>query len=136
LAGCEHNKRKAFLKELLVTLPETPQETTPVAHPSKNGDGVNTIRTINKLGQMGVPEIKSSIHCLRIIGQIEGHMLLPPQNKTTKYEHIIPQLVAVEQNPDIEGLLVLLNTVGGDVEAGLAIAETLVRLSKPFVSLC
>ena len=61
----------------------------------------------------------SKIHCLTIIGQIEGHMQLPPQNKTTKYEHLIPQLVAIEQNPKIEGLLVILNTVGGDVEAGL-----------------
>jgi len=58
-----------------------------------------------------------------LVGQIEGHLVLPPQNKTTKYEHIIPQLVAVEQNPKISGLLIILNTVGGDVEAGLAIAE-------------
>ena len=62
----------------------------------------------------------SKIHCLTIIGQIEGHLQLPPQNKTTKYEHIIPQLVAIEQNPKIEGLLIILNTVGGDVEAGLS----------------
>src|SRR5690606_10216341 len=70
-----------------------------------------------------------------IIGQIEGHMQLPPQNKTTKYEHIIPQLVAIEQNPKIEGLLVVLNTVGGDVEAGLAISEMISTLSKPTVSI-
>ncbi|NPV71297.1 MAG: translocation-enhancing protein TepA [Firmicutes bacterium] len=79
--------------------------------------------------------MKSDIHCLTIVGQVEGHIILPPQNKTTKYEHIIPQLVAVEQNPDIKGLLVMLNTVGGDVEAGLAIAELLASLSKPTVSL-
>jgi ATP-dependent protease ClpP protease subunit len=72
---------------------------------------------------------------LTIIGQIEGHMQLPPQNKTTKYEHVIPQIVAIEQNPNIEGLLVILNTVGGDVEAGLAIAEMLASLSKPSVSI-
>lgn len=75
------------------------------------------------------------IHCLTIIGQIEGHNVLPPQNKTTKYEHIIPQLVAIEENPDIEGVLVLLNTAGGDVEAGLAIAEVLAGMNKPTVSI-
>ena len=68
-----------------------------------------------------------------IIGQIEGHLVLPTKNKTTKYEHIIPQLVAIEQNERIKGLLVILNTVGGDVEAGLAIAEMLESISKPTV---
>ena len=63
------------------------------------------------------------LHTMVIIGQIEGHLVLPTKNKTTKYEHIIPQLVAIEQNPRIKGLLVILNTVGGDVEAGLAIAR-------------
>ena len=66
---------------------------------------------------------RGNVHCLNIIGQIEGHMVLPPQNKTTKYEHVLPQLVAVEEDDEIDGLLVLLNTVGGDVEAGLAISE-------------
>lgn len=75
------------------------------------------------------------IHCLTIIGQIEGHNLLPPQNKTTKYEHVIPQLVAIEESSDIEGVLVLLNTAGGDVEAGLAIAEVLAGMKKPTVSI-
>lgn len=75
------------------------------------------------------------IHVLSIIGQIEGHLLLPSKNKTTKYEHVLPQLVAVEQDPRIEGLLVILNTVGGDIEAGLAIAEMVGSLSKPTVSL-
>ena len=75
------------------------------------------------------------IHCLTIIGQIEGHYLLPPSNKTTKYEHVIPQLVAVEESPDIEGLLILLNTVGGDIEAGLALAELIAGMRKPTVSL-
>ncbi len=75
------------------------------------------------------------IHCLTIIGQIEGHSILPPQNKTTKYEHIIPQLVAVEENPAIEGVLVLVNTAGGDVEAGLAIAELMAGMNKPTVSI-
>ena len=75
------------------------------------------------------------IHCLNIIGQVEGHYILPPSNKTTKYEHIIPALVAVEQDSAIEGLLIVLNTVGGDVEAGLAIAELIAGMSTPTVSL-
>lgn len=92
---------------------------------------------IKELGTTNVPQVpnESKIHCLTIIGQIEGHVQLPPQNKTTKYEHVIPQLVAIEQNPKIEGLLVLLNTVGGDVEGGLAIAEMIASLSKPTVSI-
>lgn len=92
---------------------------------------------IKELGtaQVPLPPPASNIHCLTIVGQVEGHLILPPQNKTTKYEHVIPQLVAVEQNPQIEGLLILLNTVGGDVEAGLAIAEMIDGLSKPTVSI-
>lgn len=90
---------------------------------------------VQQLGTTQVPTMESNIFFLNVIGQIEGHMVLPPQNKTTKYEHVIPQLVAVEQNPKIEGLLVVLNTVGGDVEAGLAIAEMIASLSKPKVSL-
>lgn len=78
---------------------------------------------------------KHIFHCLTIIGQIEGHYTLPPQNKTTKYEHVIPQLVAIEQDPTIEGLLIILNTVGGDVEAGLAIAELISGMRTPTVSL-
>lgn len=78
---------------------------------------------------------KHIIHCLTIIGQVEGHYILPSQNKTTKYEHVIPALVAIEQSPDIEGLLIILNTVGGDVEAGLAIAELIAGIKKPNVSL-
>ncbi len=75
------------------------------------------------------------IHCLTVIGEIEGHYILPPQNKTTKYEHIIPALVAIEQDKTIEGLLIILNTVGGDVEAGLAIAELIAGMEKPTVSI-
>lgn len=91
---------------------------------------------IQQLGQTNVPQMEqSNIHVITIIGQIEGHMQLPPQNKTTKYEHVIPQLVAVEQNPKLEGMLVILNTVGGDVEAGLAIAEMISSMSKPTVTL-
>ncbi|MHB1420631.1 MAG: ClpP family protease [Bacillota bacterium] len=93
------------------------------------------IETIEHLGQINVPAVQTNIHCIPIIGQIEGHLVMPPQNKTTKYEHIIPQLVALEQNPEVAGILVVLNTVGGDVEAGLAIAEMIVSMSKPTVSL-
>ncbi len=75
------------------------------------------------------------IHCLTVIGQIEGHYILPPQNKTTKYEHVIPQLAAIEESEEIKGLLILLNTVGGDVEAGLAIAELIAGMKKPTVSI-
>lgn len=76
-----------------------------------------------------------NIHCLNVIGQIEGHYILPPQNKTTKYEHIMPALVAIEQDMSIDGLLIILNTVGGDVEAGLAISELIAGMSKPTVSI-
>lgn len=91
--------------------------------------------TIQDFGSTEVPTAKSNLHVMTIIGQIEGHMILPPNNKTTKYEHIMPQLVAIEQNPEIEGVLLLLNTVGGDVEAGLAIAEMIASMSKPSVSI-
>lgn len=75
------------------------------------------------------------IHLLTVIGEIEGHDCLPNNSKTTKYEHVLPKLAAIEDSPDIDGLLILLNTVGGDVEAGLAIAEMIASLSKPTVSL-
>ena len=75
------------------------------------------------------------IHCLTIIGQVEGHYNLPQNTKVTKYEHIIPRLVAVEENDDVSGLLLILNTVGGDIEAGLAISELVASMSKPTVSL-
>ena len=78
---------------------------------------------------------KGNIYCLTIVGQIEGHLILPPQNKTTKYEHIIPLLATVEESPDIDALLVILNTMGGDVEAGLAISEMISGMKKPAVSL-
>ncbi len=94
------------------------------------------VEKIKELGQTNVPAMPdSNIHVLTIIGQVEGHMQLPPQNKTTKYEHILPQLIAIEQNPKIEGVIILLNTVGGDVEAGLALAEMIASMSKPTVSI-
>ncbi|MEC5422637.1 ATP-dependent Clp protease proteolytic subunit [Virgibacillus sp. C22-A2] len=94
------------------------------------------VQKIQQLGQSNIPQAPdSNIHVLTIIGQVEGHVQLPPQNKTTKYEHLLPQLIAIEQNPKIEGLIILLNTVGGDVEAGLALAEMIASISKPTVSI-
>lgn len=93
------------------------------------------LSNLKELGQTDIPINKSNIYTLPIIGQIEGHVMLPPQTKSTKYEHVIPQLVAIEESNEIKGLLVILNTVGGDVEAGLAIAEMINSLSKPTVSL-
>ena len=118
------------------TDPEQPMPGAPAAEPSKRGKvrKGSAAENIQKLGTAEVPVTKSNIHVMTIIGQIEGHMVLPANNKTTKYEHIMPQLVAIEQNADIEGLLLLLNTVGGDVEAGLAIAEMIASMSKPSVS--
>lgn len=95
----------------------------------------NVEESVKEYGNTTISNKKGSIHCLTIIGQIEGHIILPPQNKTTKYEHVIPQLVAIEEDDKIEGLLVILNTVGGDVEAGLAIAEMIASMSKPSVSI-
>jgi len=93
------------------------------------------IRQIKEMGSVTLPDAKHVIHCLNIIGQVEGHYILPAQNKTTKYEHIIPALVAIEQDRSIEGLVIILNTVGGDVEAGLAIAELIASMKTPTVSM-
>lgn len=104
----------------------------------ENADAEHTassIRQIVETGSITVEKNGHSIHCLTIIGQIEGHYILPPQNKTTKYEHVIPQLVAIEESDEIEGLIVILNTVGGDIEAGLAIAELISGMKTPTVSL-
>ncbi|MBD2866816.1 ClpP family protease [Paenibacillus oceani] len=117
-------------------MPEKPineQEQPDVAEEKRRSA---TVETIQQLGQTTTPAgAESNIYCMTIIGQVEGHLVLPPQNKTTKYEHLIPQLVAAEQNPKIEGILIILNTVGGDVEAGLAIAEMITSMSKPTVTL-
>ncbi|SDY69854.1 ATP-dependent protease ClpP, protease subunit [Evansella caseinilytica] len=116
------------------TNPQSPENPNQDGDKDQKESGV--LQKIQQLGQTNVPQMEhSNIHVLTIIGQIEGHMQLPPQNKTTKYEHIIPQLVAAEQNPKIEGLLIILNTVGGDVEAGLALAEMIASMSKPTVTL-
>ncbi|API93940.1 translocation-enhancing protein TepA [Virgibacillus pantothenticus] len=110
--------------------PEKKEDQTP------DNNSSSLVQKIQQLGQSNVPQAPdSNIHVLSIIGQVEGHVQLPPQNKTTKYEHLLPQLVAIEQNPKIEGLVVLLNTVGGDVEAGLALSEMITSISKPTVSI-
>lgn len=103
------------------------EETPSIAAPEQNA--------IAETGSITAKTSRGTIHCITIVGQIEGHMELPAQNKTTKYEHLIPQIAAVEQTDEIDGLLVLLNTVGGDVEAGLAIAELIAGMKKPTVSL-
>ena len=90
---------------------------------------------IEDLGTVTLARGEHVIHCLTVIGQIEGHSEAPQGQKTTKYEHVIPQLVAAQEDPRIEGLLVLLNTVGGDVEAGLALAELIASVSKPSATL-
>lgn len=90
---------------------------------------------IKDLGGIEIENAKGKIFCISIVGQIEGHSVLPPQTKTTKYEHILPKLVSVEEDDSIDGLLVILNTVGGDIEAGLAIAEVISSMKKPTVSL-
>ena len=86
---------------------------------------------IEDLGSVYRTKGPHAIHCLTVVGQIEGHVEAPQGQKTTKYEHVIPQLVAVQEDPAVEGLLVILNTVGGDVEAGLALAELIASISKP-----
>ena len=90
---------------------------------------------VKENGQVTLRENGSHIHLLSIIGEIEGHECAPASAKTTKYEHVLPQLAAIEDDPDIEGLLILINTVGGDISAGLALAEMIAALSCPTVSL-
>lgn len=102
---------------------------------NENNQQTSSSQSDFETGSITVKKNGHFIHCLTIIGQIEGHYILPSQNKTTKYEHVIPQLVAIEESPEIEGLLIILNTVGGDVEAGLAIAELLSTMNTPTASL-
>ena len=120
----KNNRRKPVGEELPVDQPQEQPE-----------DLEEQTSQIIQSGSVTMTAAKHVIHCLTIVGQIEGHYILPPQNKTTKYEHVIPQLVAIEQDPSIEGLMIILNTVGGDVEAGLAIAELISGMKKPTVSL-
>ncbi len=116
--------------------PDFPNTDNPGQNPQGDpNDPAGHICQIFESGSVTAAGGKHVFHCLTIIGQIEGHYALPPQTKTTKYEHVIPQLVAIEQDPEIEGLLIILNTVGGDVEAGLAIAELISGMKTPTVSL-
>ncbi len=101
---------------------------------SENNEKDNA-SSVRDFGSVTSTSGRHVIHCLTVVGEIEGHILSSNQNKTTKYEHVIPQLVEVEENREIEGLLIILNTVGGDVEAGLAIAELIAGMKKPTVSL-
>lgn len=119
-------------RNIILAKNETPQPNPANSPPASPAPSQN----IKEFGNPVIPVSKNnSIHCLTIVGQIEGHIILPPQNKTTKYEHIIPQLVAIEESKEIEGFIIIMNTVGGDVEAGLAIAEMITSMSKPSVSL-
>lgn len=111
-------------------LPQTQKEDE-----EEQTEETSAVKQIVDTGSITVDKNGHYIHCLTIIGQIEGHYILPAQNKTTKYEHVIPQLVAIEESDDIEGLIVILNTVGGDIEAGLAIAELISGMKTPVVSL-
>jgi len=95
----------------------------------------NQREDIKDFGSAEIKNSRGNIHCLTIVGEIEGHNVVPPSTKATKYEHILPLLVSVEQNEEIDGLLIILNTMGGDVEAGLAIAELVASMTKPTVSL-
>ncbi len=100
-----------------------------------DSDDSSALSGIIESGSVTVRKGESLIHCLTVIGQIEGHYILPAQNKTTKYEHVIPQLVAIEESDEVDGLIMILNTVGGDIEAGLAIAELVAGMKTPTVSL-
>lgn len=102
---------------------------------SSTEEQLDQAQLIEETGGVRPQNAKHLIHCLNIIGQVEGHNVLPEDTKTTKYEHVLPALVAIEQDREIEGLLILLNTMGGDVEAGLAIAEMIAGMQTPTVSL-
>ena len=102
---------------------------------NKQSEAKDKLESIKEMGSTLVTIPNRKIQVLSIIGQIEGHSVLPPQTKATRYEHIIPQLIDIEQNDEVKGLLIVLNTVGGDVEAGLAIAEMINSMTKPTVSI-
>ena len=112
-------------------------ETKPSQDEEKNGQEplLPPIQPVIDFGSVVIKNSRAAIHCLTIAGQIEGHMLLPNTQKATKYEHVLPLLAYLEESEDIDGVLFLLNTVGGDVEAGLAIAELISGMKKPTVSL-
>ena len=102
---------------------------------SENENRDTPQQQIIEMGSTVVKNKRGTIHCLTIIGQVEGHTTLPPNVKTTKYEHVLPLLTSVEEKDDVDGLLLLLNTVGGDIEAGLGIAELVAGMTKPTATL-
>lgn len=112
-------------------------ETKPTAETGSedNSDSSQRQQQLVDMGSATIKTERGTIHTLTIVGQVEGHQLLPPTAKTTKYEHVMPLLAALEESDEVDGLLVLLNTVGGDIEAGLGIAELISSMSKPTVSL-
>lgn len=111
-------------------------DTAPVnENDRRNREAETVLDNIEKSSSVAVKNEEASIYCLSIIGQIEGHYILPEGQKATKYERIIPLLVSIEENPEFDGLLVILNTMGGDVEAGLALAELIASMKKPTVTL-
>ncbi len=111
------------------------QETNPTPSQEESEDREQRLQEIIDLGSSTIRTSHGTIHTLTVVGQIEGHQLLPPSAKSTKYEHVLPLLASVEESEDVDGLLILLNTVGGDIEAGLAIAELIAGMKKPTVSL-
>ena len=131
----QKNKKSQRQKITLIEMPSPAQPANGTEAPDEETEENDQSEQILQSGSVTMTKAKHVIHCLTIVGQIEGHYILPPQNKTTKYEHVIPQLVAIEQDPSIEGRMIILNTVGGDVEAGLAIAELISGMKKPTVSL-
>ena len=141
----QHNTISNDVPMNVGTKNDVPMNTTEKA-PNANNDKSQQVESnvpagevadnIKEFGQLPAnKDGASAIHCITIIGQVEGHMSLPPQNKTTKYEHIIPQMVGLCDDPKVKGILIILNTVGGDVEAGLALAELIASVNKPTVSL-
>lgn len=124
------NKKNNFF------LPSPPWQAPDFSSGESVGEDDSTaLSSIVESGSVTVKKGDKLIHCLTVIGQIEGHYILPAQNKTTKYEHVIPQLVAIEESDEVDGLIMILNTVGGDIEAGLAIAELVSGMTTPTVSL-
>ena len=111
------------------------EETKPTEPTEENGSSVPEVHRMVDMGSAVTRTAHGNIHCLTIVGQVEGHTLAAQGTKTTKYEHVMPLLAALEENDDIAGVLFLLNTMGGDVEAGLGIAELIAGMSKPTVSL-
>ena len=105
------------------------------AKQEQSGEEEDREQSIVDFGSAQVESARGTVHILTIVGQVEGHQLLPPTTKSTKYEHVMPLLATVEESDEVDGLLILLNTMGGDIEAGLGIAELIASMSKPTVSL-